>query len=182
MFYFYLAAAATLALFVGAGTLIGTRASEPKDYSLGGRKSSAAGVTGILLGALVGGASTVGTVQMAYSHGLTAIWFTLGGGVGCLLLGLRFAVPLRNSNVHSDSRSVSFVHSPAEGALSHLIAFSFSPRRPFYNRLHRRRGIEKLQHARRGKDNPALFRPAVLLRNGDPERRLFWVRSLKAVL
>ena len=99
MFYFYLAAAATLALFVGAGTLIGTGTSEPKDYSLGGRKSSAAGVTGILLGALVGGASTVGTVQMAYSHGLTAIWFTLGGGVGCLLLGLRFAVPLRNSNV-----------------------------------------------------------------------------------
>lgn len=99
MFLFYLAAAATLALFVGAGALIGTGASGPKDYSLGGRKSSAAGVTGILLGALVGGASTVGTVQMAYSYGLTAIWFTLGGGIGCLLLGLRFAVPLRNSNV-----------------------------------------------------------------------------------
>ena len=99
MFLFYLAAAATLALFVGAGTLMGTGASGPKDYSLGGRKSSAAGVTGILLGALVGGASTVGTVQMAYSYGLTAIWFTLGGGIGCLLLGLRFAVPLRNSNV-----------------------------------------------------------------------------------
>ena len=99
MFYFYLAAISTLAIFVAAGTFIGTRTSDPKDYSLGGRKSSAAGVTGILLGALVGGASTVGTVQMAYSHGMTAVWFTLGGGIGCLLLGLRFAVPLRNSDI-----------------------------------------------------------------------------------
>jgi SSS family solute:Na+ symporter len=99
LFYFYLAAISTLAIFVAAGTFIGTRTSDPKDYSLGGRKSSAAGVTGILLGALVGGASTVGTVQMAYSHGMTAVWFTLGGGIGCLLLGLRFAVPLRNSDI-----------------------------------------------------------------------------------
>ncbi len=52
---FYLAAISTLAIFVAAGTFIGTRTSDPKDYSLGGRKSSAAGVTGILLGALVGG-------------------------------------------------------------------------------------------------------------------------------
>ncbi|MDD4160384.1 MAG: sodium:solute symporter family protein [Synergistaceae bacterium] len=99
MFYFYLAAISILAIFAATGTFIGTRRSATKDYSLGGRRSSAAGVTGILLGALVGGASTVGTVQMAYSYGMTAIWFTLGGGLGCLLLGLRFAVPLRNSNI-----------------------------------------------------------------------------------
>ena len=99
MFFFYASAAATLALFVTAGFLLGNKASDPKDYSLGGRRSSTVGVTGILLGALVGGASTVGTVQMAYSYGMTALWFTLGGGIGCLLLGLRFAVPLRNSNI-----------------------------------------------------------------------------------
>ena len=98
LYLFYVAALLILAAFVAAGTFIG-RASTPRDYSLGGRKSSAAGVTGILLGALVGGASTVGTVQMAYSYGLTALWFTLGGGIGCLLLGLRFAVPLRNSGI-----------------------------------------------------------------------------------
>lgn len=99
MFYFYLSAILTLAIFVAVGTFIGTGTSDPKDYSLGSRRFSTAGVTGILLGALVGGASTVGTVQMAYSHGITAIWFTLGGGIGCLFLGLKFAVPLRNSNI-----------------------------------------------------------------------------------
>lgn len=95
---FYAAALLTLGAFVVAGLFIG-RSSGSKDYSLGGRKSSVAGVTGILLGALVGGASTVGTVQMAYSYGMTAWWFTLGGGIGCFLLGLRFAEPLRESGI-----------------------------------------------------------------------------------
>lgn len=97
MFLFYLAAFVLLAAFVGTGIAVGSGGK--KDYSLGGRRAKAAGVTGILLGALVGGASTVGTVQMAYSYGLTAWWFTLGGGIGCLLLGLRFAAPLRRSEV-----------------------------------------------------------------------------------
>lgn len=98
MTLFYLSACALLALFFAAGLVLGSRGPK-KDYSLGGRKAGAAGVTGILLGSLVGGASTVGTVQMAYSYGMTAWWFALGGGIGCLLLGLRFAVPLRRSRI-----------------------------------------------------------------------------------
>lgn len=72
-----------------------------EDYCLAGRKCSAISVSGILLGALVGGASTVGTVQMAYSYGLSAWWFTLGGGIGCLVLGLFFAAPLRASGLQT---------------------------------------------------------------------------------
>ncbi|WP_279010017.1 sodium:solute symporter family protein [Synergistes jonesii] len=98
MLLFYFSAFALLALFIAAGVVVGGRGGK-KDYSLGGRKAGAAGVTGILLGALVGGASTVGTVQMAYGYGMTAWWFTLGGGIGCLMLGLRFASPLRASEI-----------------------------------------------------------------------------------
>ena len=72
MLSFYLSACALLAAFFAAGVMLG-RGGAKKDYSLGGRKAGAAGVTGILLGSLVGGASTVGTVQMAYSDGMTAV-------------------------------------------------------------------------------------------------------------
>lgn len=85
--------------FAAAGVLTGRNHRAAADFALGGRKSSAAGVVGVLLGALVGGASTVGTVQMAYSFGARAIWFTCGGGIGCMLLGLCFASPLRNSGI-----------------------------------------------------------------------------------
>ncbi|MCX7827624.1 MAG: sodium:solute symporter family protein [Thermanaerothrix sp.] len=66
-----------------------------EDFTVAGRKSSPLSVVGVLLGALVGGASTIGTAQMAYMWGLSAIWFTLGAGIGCLLLALTMAGPLR---------------------------------------------------------------------------------------
>ena len=59
MLLFYISAFALLALFVGTGIVIGSRGAGKKDYSLGGRKAGAAGVTGILLGALVGGAGSM---------------------------------------------------------------------------------------------------------------------------
>ena len=43
----------------------------------------------------MGGASTIGTVQMAYENGLSAWIFTLGSGIACFLLGLLFSKTLR---------------------------------------------------------------------------------------
>jgi len=51
--------------------------------------------TGLIMGTLVGGTSTVGTAQLAFTHGMTAWWFTLGAGIGCLILGVIYVKPLR---------------------------------------------------------------------------------------
>lgn len=99
MSLFYLSALLTVVAFITAGAYIGSNAETSGDFALGGRRSSVAGVTGVLLGALVGGASTIGTVQAAYLYGIQAIWFTAGGGIGCLFLGLRLARPLRESGI-----------------------------------------------------------------------------------
>jgi SSS family solute:Na+ symporter len=96
---FTVSALAVIVLFFLGGTLSGGATKTAGDFTLGGRRSSSASVVGILLGALVGGASTVGTVQMAYQYGFSAWWFTLGGGLGCLVLGLWFASPLRNTEL-----------------------------------------------------------------------------------
>ncbi len=101
MTVFLLTATAVVAFFVILGSRSRKAVSGGQDYSLAGRKASAASVSGVLLGALVGGASTVGTVQMAYEYGLAAWWFTLGGGIGCLVLGVWFALPLRSSGVET---------------------------------------------------------------------------------
>jgi len=86
-------------LFVLLGFFFSRNVQTSSDYSVAGRKASATAVSGIIMGALVGGASTVGTVQMAYEFGLSAWWFTLGAGIGCLFLGIWFAKPLRNSDL-----------------------------------------------------------------------------------
>ena len=54
-------------------------------------------IAGIIMGTLVGGSSTVGTAQLAYHYGLAAWWFTLGGGLACLVLALVYTVPWRKS-------------------------------------------------------------------------------------
>ena len=54
-------------------------------------------VAGAIMGTLVGGASTIGTAQLAYQYGTSAWWFTLGGGIACLVLALVYAKPFCRS-------------------------------------------------------------------------------------
>lgn len=54
-------------------------------------------VAGAIMGTLVGGSSTIGTAQLAYQYGLSAWWFTLGGGISCIILALIYAKPFYRS-------------------------------------------------------------------------------------
>ena len=69
------------------------------NFTLANRSLSASGVSWVIVGTLIGGASTIGTVQMAYTHGACAWIFTLGSGIACLILGLFFSIPLREAGV-----------------------------------------------------------------------------------
>lgn len=84
-----------LGLLIAIGSIVGLSVMT----GMKGKKDSGgigAGVAaGLIMGTLVGGTSTVGTAQLAYNYGMTAWWFTLGGGIGCLILGLIYARPLR---------------------------------------------------------------------------------------
>lgn len=64
-----------------------------------GENTNGAGITaGIIMGTLVGGSSTIGTAQLAYNFGMSAWWFTLGGGLACLVQTILFCHPLRESH------------------------------------------------------------------------------------
>ncbi len=54
-------------------------------------------VTGLILGTFIGGACTIGTAQLAFKVGMSAWWFSLGGGIGCIFLALTLADPLRKA-------------------------------------------------------------------------------------
>lgn len=69
------------------------------DYAVGGRSSGIGMVAAAILGTLIGGGSTMGTAQMAYKIGFSAWWFTLGGGIALIILGLFYARSLRSSGL-----------------------------------------------------------------------------------
>jgi SSS family solute:Na+ symporter len=82
----------TLAAIVALAVWTGAHNTKKK-----GEGSNAAIVAGVIIGTLVGGSSTVGTAQLAYTYGMSAWWFTLGAGISCLVLGLVYTVPLRQN-------------------------------------------------------------------------------------
>lgn len=87
----------TLFLIAAVSVLSGKTVKSGADFDSGGGKASAAVVAGGIMGTLVGGSSTVGTAQLAYTYGMSAWWFTLGGGIACAILALVYAKPLRRT-------------------------------------------------------------------------------------
>ncbi len=88
----------TLFLVTTVGIYSIRRIKSAGDFALGNRSIGSTLIAGIIIGTLVGGSSTVGTVQLAYQYGFSAWWFNLGGGIACIILGLFLAKPLRQSN------------------------------------------------------------------------------------
>lgn len=61
------------------------------DFLLGKKGMGPAGIVGILLGTILGGASTIGSAQMAFSEGITGVLFTFGTATG--LVGMSLFLP-----------------------------------------------------------------------------------------
>ncbi len=90
---------ATVALVIGTGFYVGRSVRSADSYSLNGRSAGPWLVAGSIAGTVVGGGSTVGTAQFAFSFGLSAWWFTLGAGLAFCLMGLFYAKRLRRTNL-----------------------------------------------------------------------------------
>ena len=86
----------TVALLLAVSWLSARKVNDAHSFTTGGNSGSWM-VCGALLGTLAGGQSTIGTAQLAFCYGLSAWWFTIGAGLGALVLGLFYAGPLRRS-------------------------------------------------------------------------------------
>ena len=85
-----------LGLVCLTGMYAGRKVKSASDFTTGSNMGTAM-VAGSLIGTLVGGASTIGTAQLAYTYGFSAWWFTLGGGIGLVIMAMIFAKPLYTS-------------------------------------------------------------------------------------
>ena len=106
-------------VFVGAWS--GHRVKDASDYHSGGN-TRALVVSGAVTGTLVGGSSTIGTAQLAFHYGLSAWWFTLGSGLGCLMLALFFVQPLRRQGAITITGIISREFGIRTGVLATLLS------------------------------------------------------------
>lgn len=89
----------TLVVVTALGVYTIRKIKSSADFSVGGRKMGPLLIAGTLVGSFIGGGSTIGTAELAYQVGFSAWWFTLGGGIAILILGLFLAGPLRESGL-----------------------------------------------------------------------------------
>lgn len=93
----YLGVVLVLLLIIGVGVYSGRQVKSAADFATGGGKSGPWMICGTIMGALVSSQATIGTAQLAFTYGLSAWWFTLGSGVGCLILALGYTRAMRGS-------------------------------------------------------------------------------------
>ena len=105
----------TVVLILGLSVYSGTKMRG------GAQKNGAAVTAGLIMGTLVGGSSTVGTAQLAYNYGMSAWWFTLGGGISCLVLALCFVRPLRHNGGHTLIGIVEHEFGPTAGLSASIL-------------------------------------------------------------
>ena len=108
----------TLGAMHGLGAAITLVLTSARDFAIGGGKSTAVMVAGAIIGTLVGGSSTVATSQMAFEYGFSAIWFSLGGGIGCLFLALFMVRPMRKNGYLTLQQMIQSEYGPRAGFLS----------------------------------------------------------------
>lgn len=100
----------TLLLVSCAGIYTAKFVRTDTDFTVGGRKMGAVLISGSLVGSFIGGTSTIGTAQMAFEYGFCAVWFTLGAGLGCILMALFLVGPLREKQVETISQYLATVY------------------------------------------------------------------------
>ncbi|MBR4155128.1 MAG: sodium:solute symporter family protein [Bacteroidales bacterium] len=97
-FYHILGIVMSIVLIEIVGILSSRKVKTADDFSRAGGKAGTWVVCGTIMGTLIGGQSTVGTAQLAFTYGISAWWFTLGAALGCVALAIGYVIPLRRSD------------------------------------------------------------------------------------
>lgn len=111
---------ATLLVVTYVGVSAARKVKNAADFAVGGYRSGPTMVSGTIIGTIIGGASTIGTAQLAFSVGLAAWWFTLGAGLALLAMALFYARPLRTSGLQTISEYLVANYGPVAGPLTSL--------------------------------------------------------------
>ena len=112
----------TIVIVIGSGIYSARKVHSAEGYSLAGRSSGATLIAGSIAGTVIGGGATVGTAQMAYSLGFSAWWFTLGSGIGFIIMGLFYARPLRRTGLETIPQYLVLNYGKLAGPLSSVIS------------------------------------------------------------
>ncbi len=101
------------------------RARNREDYLVAGRRLGPGMYIGTLSAVVLGGASTVGTVKLGYTYGLSGLWLCASLGLGLIVLSVVLAKPLMKLKLYTVTQVLERRYSPAAKLISSLIMFAY---------------------------------------------------------
>lgn len=110
----------TILIITIAGVYSGKKVSETSDFSGKSKNAGFLLVAGTVIGTFLGGSSTIGTAQLAFLYGLSAWWFTLGGGLACLIFALFFSNSIYSLNKETIPQIISQEYGRASKAIASI--------------------------------------------------------------
>ncbi|MED5501668.1 MAG: sodium:solute symporter [Pseudomonadota bacterium] len=101
------------------------RARNREDYLVAGRRLGPGMYLGTLSAVVLGGASTVGTVKLGYTYGLSGLWLCASLGLGLIVLSLVLAKPLMKLKLYTVTQVLERRYTPATKLISSIIMFAY---------------------------------------------------------
>ncbi len=117
-----LSMALTMLSVIALGVYSARRVKSADDFSIGSRSSSTTIVSGTIVGTIIGGAATIGTAQLGFCLGLSAWWFTLGSGIGLIIMAVFYASPLRKSGMETISQYLVVHYGKTAGPITSVVS------------------------------------------------------------
>ena len=100
------------------------KAQDSDDFLLAGRRLPALLVACMVTGSAIGGVSTVGVAQNAYSHGMSAGFYTVAWAIGALFAGLFLAQKIRATGLPTPNQMFKAVYGDAFSSVILLVFIS----------------------------------------------------------
>lgn len=113
-------------LAIGAVGWLGVRkATTKEDYLVAGRNLGPGMYLGTLSAVVLGGASTIGSVKLGYTYGISGVWLCLALGMGIIVLSTVLAKPLLELKLYTVSQVLSRRYHPAARVTSGIIMLAY---------------------------------------------------------
>lgn len=113
-------------LVIGLVGWIGVRKATTKEnYLVAGRGLGPGLYLGTLSAVVLGGASTIGTVKLGYTYGISGVWLCLSLGLGIVVLSTLLAKPLLKLKLYTVSQVFAQRYHPAARVTSGIIMLAY---------------------------------------------------------
>lgn len=102
------------------------RTKNNEEFLVAGRNLGPSFYMGTMAATVLGGASTVGTVKLGYTYGISGVWLCAASGLGIIVINVFLAKPLLKLRIFTVTQVLEKRYNPAVRKISAIIMLAYA--------------------------------------------------------